>query len=211
MPVLKKIIFLFLAALLAISCKHKKPSLSGEELVELGDFIEFFPAIKLPYQVADTILLKKENDSLLINYKIFTQFVPDTLLSKVFGKGVKPKIYPIGRTTIPDAETYLLVKLVSANKRAAFIISFDKKQQYITGMPVLKTDQYASTMQSIAIDRKYTITKTVLRKNVDGSTSEGKDVYVLNVDSKNFMLIMTDALDDKPTELINPIDTLPRK
>ncbi len=25
------------------------------------------------------------------------------------------------------------------------------------------------------------------------------------------MLIMTDPLDDKPTELINPIDTLPRK
>jgi hypothetical protein len=39
--------------------------------------------------------------------------------------------------------------------------------------------------------------------------SEGKDVYVLNAEAKNFMLIMTDALEDKPTELINPIDTLP--
>ena len=43
------------------------------------------------------------------------------------------------------------------------------------------------------------------------AVSEGKDVYVLNSDAKNFMLIMTDALDDKVTELINPIDTFSRK
>ena len=36
-------------------------------------------------------------------------------------------------------------------------------------------------------------------------------MYMLNADSKTFMLIMTDALNDKVTELINPIDTLPRK
>lgn len=36
-------------------------------------------------------------------------------------------------------------------------------------------------------------------------------MYVLNADARNFMLIMTEALEDKVTELINPIDTLPRK
>ena len=29
--------------------------------------------------------------------------------------------------------------------------------------------------------------------------------------ARNFMLIMTDAMDDNVTELINPIDTFPRK
>ncbi|HNU14731.1 MAG TPA: hypothetical protein PKI55_09705, partial [Chitinophagaceae bacterium] len=65
--------------------------------------------------------------------------------------------------------------------------------------------------QSVTIDKKYTITKAVQRKNADASISEGKDVYVLNTEAKIFMLILTEALEDKVTELINPIDTLSRK
>jgi hypothetical protein len=49
------------------------------------------------------------------------------------------------------------------------------------------------------------------RRNADGSISDGKDVYGLNRETGKFMLIMTDALDDNVTELINPIDTFPRK
>ncbi len=210
MSFLKKYIFLLLAFTFVFSCKHKKPSLSGDDPVEVTDFIEFFPPQKLTYTIGDSTLLKKEKDSLLISYKIFRQFVPDTLLSKDFGKTVNPKIYPLGRIDSGE-ETYLFVKTVFANKRAAYILGFDKKQQYITGMPVLKPDQLVATIRSVSIDKKYSITKTVLRKNGDGSMSEGKDVYVLNADAKNFMLIMTDALDDKLTELINPIDTFPRK
>lgn len=210
MPVQKIYIFLLFAFAFTIGCKHKKPSLSGDEPVEVSDFIEFFPSQKLPYTIGDSALLKKVNDSMLISHKIFTQFVPDTLLSRVFGKNVKPKIYPLGRTDSDD-ETYLFAKIISGNIKAAYVIGFDKKQQYIAGMPVLRPDQYLSTMQSVAMDRRYSITKTMLRKNGDGSMSEGKDVYILNADAKNFVLIMTDALDDKLTELINPIDTFPRK
>jgi hypothetical protein len=61
------------------------------------------------------------------------------------------------------------------------------------------------------MDNRYVLTKIVYRKNPDGNISEGKDVYVLNSGAKNFMLIMTDALDDKATELTNPIDTASRK
>lgn len=212
MAVFRKYMILLLALAIVLSCKHKKkPSLSGDDPVEVTDFIEFFQPLKLSYQFADSSLQKKEKDSLLISYKVFTQFVPDTLLQKVFGKGVKPKIYPLGKAEVSEAETYLFVKAVSGDKRTAFIVCFDKEKQYITGMPVLRPDQYASTLQSVVMDREYTLTKTVLRKNPNGSMSEGKDVYILNADAKNFMLIMTDALEDKVTELINPINTLPRK
>ena len=78
-------------------------------------------------------------------------------------------------------------------------------------MTALRPDANAATRQSVTLDSKYSITRTRLRKNADGSMSEGKDVYVLNAEAKNFKLIMTDALEDKPAELINPIDTLPRK
>ena len=78
-------------------------------------------------------------------------------------------------------------------------------------MPLLAPDQYVSTRQSVLIEKNFTITKSIQRKNGDGSISEGKDAYVFNSETKSFMLIMTDALDDKPAEVINPIDTLQRK
>ena len=201
-------LFLFFIVWLA-ACKSKKASLSGNEPVEVSDFIEFFPDTKLPYQVADSTLLKKENDSLLISYEVFTQFLPDSILNLVFGKAAKPKIYPLAKNQ--GDETYLFAKAISGNKRAALILGFDKKNQFIAAMPLLTVDQLSATQQTGNMDSRYTVTKNMFRKNSDGTVSEGKDVYVLNSGAKSFMLIMTDALDDKTTELTNPIDTISRK
>lgn len=203
---------LFVAFVVMAGCKHKKkPSLSGEDPVEVTDFIAFFEPVNLSYQFTDTILQKKGNDSLLISYKIFTRFVPDSVLSKLYGNGVKPTIYALGKAEVSKAETYLFVKTATNDNKAVFILSFDNKNQFITAMTALRPDNNNATGQSFIMDKKYTITKTVTLKNADGNISEGKDVYVLNVKTKNFMLIMTDALNDKVTEIINPIDTLPRK
>ncbi len=194
------------------SCKGKKKiSLSGDDPVEVSDFIEFFQPLNPPVQFSDSSLAKKEKDSLLISYKIFTHFLPDSVLRKVYAKGVKPKIYALGKTVVPKAEQYLFVKTISADRRAYFLLAFDEKEQFIAGMPLLRPDKLSTTLQSVTLDRKYTITHTMARKNRDGTISEGKEVYVLNVAAKNFMLIMTEALEDKITELINPIDTLSRK
>lgn len=203
---------LLLCAAGVIACKSgKKPSLAGEEPVEISDFIAFFPPVKLPYEFADTLLLKKDPDSLLISYKVFTQFVPDSVLIPVFGKTIRPRIYPIGKASIKTGETYLLSKAVSGNKRAFFVLAFDKKENFLAAMPLLQAAQQAAVRQTVSLDRNLTLSKIVSRRNADGSTSEGKDVYVLNSEGKNFMLIMTDPLDDKLTELINPLDTFPRR
>lgn len=193
-------------------CKSKKKaSLSGEDPVDVSDFISFFEPVQLPYQYADSSLKKKDKDSLLISYKVFTQFVPDSILAKVYGKGIKPKIYSLGKIETSGEGSYLFIKTVVKDKKGVFVLGFDTKNQFIAGMPVLKPDQSSSTSQFVQMDKRYTITKMVQRKNTDGSMNEGKDVYVLNADAKIFTLIMTDALDEKVTELINPIDTLPRK
>ncbi|MBK6992460.1 MAG: hypothetical protein IPH34_11795 [Chitinophagaceae bacterium] len=210
----QKYLMVLTAIICLTGCKQKKKiSLSGEETVAVNDFIDFFAPLDLPLQFTDTSLLKtkKENDSLLISLKNFNQFVPDSVLQEVYAKGAKPKIYVLGKISVPKAETYLFVKTITNDKKAVFVLGFDKEQQFIAGMPVLRPDLKSATEQSISMDRKYSITKKVVLKNTDGSLSEGRDVYVLNNEAKNFMLIMTDALDDKITELINPIDTLPRK
>ena len=212
MSVFRRYLFFFLVVATFGDCKrHKKVSLSGEEPVEVSDFIDFFPAVPLPYQFTEKELEKKDKDSLLINYKVFTQFVPDSLLIKNFGKGIKPKIYPMGKAKVAGEESYLFAKAIYGSKKIAFLICFDKKEKFITGMPMLIPDQNAATQQISGIDKKLSIYKTVQRKNADSSVNEGKEVYILNTEAKNFTLILTDQLEDKPTELINPIDTLPRK
>ena len=185
--------------------------MTGDEPVTAADFVEAFRPVPLPYRLTDTLINKKDNDSLSISHTIFTQFVPDSVFTKVFGKGVKPKIHSIGKVSVNKKENYLLTKAVQGTKKAVYIFCFDKNNKFSGYLPFLIPDQTASTEQSSTIDKNFTITKSVVRRNADGSTSDGKDAYVFNSESKTFMLIMTDALDDKPAEIINPIDTFSKK
>ena len=109
--------YLLLLATLAVlaGCKHKKkPSLSGEDPVEVNDFIDFFPEVKLPFQFADTDLVKKDPDSLRISFKVFSEFVPDSSISRVFGKGVKPQFFPMGKVTASKEENIILKNSTNA-------------------------------------------------------------------------------------------------
>lgn len=208
----KNLLILLLMPALMLACKSKKKvSLSGDDPVEINDFIEFFQPLQMPAVWSDSILLKKDADSLLISYKVFTQFVPDSVLAKTLGKNAKPKLYPFGKVAVKGGETYLFVKAVHNGKKTGFLLAFSKSNAFIAGMPVLQPDQSAATAQSVFIDKRLTINKSVMRRNPDGTFSDGKDVFVLNEAANSFMLIMTEALEDKVTELINPIDTLGRK
>lgn len=208
---IKKGLFIVLAVALLAGCNRKKPSLSGEEPVEVEDFIASFTLVKPPYEMTDSLLRKKENDSALISYKVFTQFVPDTVLSKIFGKNAKPKIYPLNRVEVKDRESYLFAKAVLAEKRVGYILCFDDKNVFAGAMPLLRPDASTSTRQVSGVDRSFSIYKTIFVRRPDGSTGDGREVYVFNSDAKQFTLIMTDALDEKVKEIINPIDTLLRK
>ena len=197
--------------IILVACKHrKKVSLSGQEPVDVADFIEAFDPLNLPYQITDTAVAKKKNDTLLISYHVFTQLVPDSILNKAFGKNVKPKIYPMGKVA-SDQGHYLFVKGLSPDRRAALVLCFDKKNKFITGMSVLQPDANPATQQFFVMDKRYTLSKNIIRKNPDGTISDGKNVYVLNEPAKSFLLIMTDALDEQTIELINPIDSFSRR
>ncbi len=212
--ILRRFSIVLLLILLVSSCKDKKKTvLTGEEPVEVGDFIGSFQKLNLPFQYGDTSFLhiKKENDSFLINSKIFSQFVPDSILQSLFGKHSKPKIYSIGKVETKGAETYLFIRADNADNKSVILLIFDKKQHFANYMNMLRLDNNTTTTQSFLMDRRGTITKTITRKNADGSGNEGKDVYSYMRDENQFSLIMTDALDDKPADLVNPIDTLPKK
>lgn len=202
---------LLIAIYLLTGCGNKKkPSLSGTDEVVASDFIESFELIKPPFEVNDTSLSKKEKDSLLISSKIFAQFVPDSVLTKVFGKNARPKIY-LGKKIIEKEDNYLFAKAITADKKAMLVLCFDKKNTFKTALQLLIQDENPATTQISGINRKFEFYQSVLMKKPDGSMAEGKDVYIYNSDAEQFLLIARDALDDRVREVINPIDTLQKK
>jgi hypothetical protein len=202
---------LLVAFCLLTGCGNKKkPSLSGTDEVAIGDFIESFELITPPYEVNDTVLNRKEKDSLLIANKIFSQFVPDSVLVKVFGKNAKPKIY-LGKRIDEKDESYLFAKTIAADKKAILVLCFDEKNNFKGFLPLLVQDADPATLQISGLNRKFEFYQSVLIKKPDGSTAEGKNVYIYSTDAEQFLLIAKDALDDRITEVTNPIDTLQKK
>lgn len=177
----------------------------------VNDFIDFFKEVKLPFQFSDTDLNRRDPDSLRISYKVFSQFIPDSSIDRILGKGVKPHFFPMGKVTPSKEEEYVFVKSVNGDRKTALLVCFNKKKEFVAMMPVLQPDQNASTQQISGIDRNLSIYKIVRQKNTNGTLNEGKDVYILNKSAKNFMLILTDPLEDHPADLINPLDTLSKK
>jgi hypothetical protein len=209
---MNKFLLLLLCLFLLAACKNKKIKLADEDEVEVESFIDFFPDVELPFQVTDSLINRKPTDSSTIGYKIFTQFVPDTVITKQFGQKTKPLLYPLGKSVVKDYETYLFVHAITASKKAGYIIAFDKDNKFIAAMPLVVPDKDRSTSQFAVLDKKYSLTSISRKRNDDGTSEERKNVYVLNAEARAFTLILTDAaLPDGEQEIINPIDTFPRR
>ncbi|MDX2048259.1 MAG: hypothetical protein SFU87_15830 [Chitinophagaceae bacterium] len=195
---------------LLLSCKNKKPSLSGEDPVEVTDFIASFPEVTLPFSISDTLLRRKLKDSMLISAKVFTQFVKDTVYSKDFGKTVKPKLYVLGRVTEKKKLTYLFVKAATPAKQVAYVLCFDEQNQFKTAMPFAYAAERSASYEG-AMDRRYTISTNKTRRGGDGQLYYRKNAYVYNT-AGVFTLILTESNETVETrEIYNPIDTLSRK
>jgi hypothetical protein len=131
-------------------------------------------------------------------------------LVKVFGKNAKPKIY-IGKRIIENEISYLFAKANSPDKKAMLVLCFDNKNNFNAFLPLLVPDINPATVQISGLNRKFEFYQSVLMKKPDGSAAEGKEVYIYSSDAEGFLLIAKDALDDRVREVINPIDTLPKK
>jgi hypothetical protein len=200
-------IFLFIGM---AACTSKKKQLLDTEEVVVTEFIDFFPETKLPFHLSDTILVKKSPDSLRIGNKIFSQFVPDSVMRPVFGKQSKPQLYPIGKIIVKDGETYLLVKSAMGTKRAAYALVFEQ-DSFKAALPLVISSSTPpkNELKVANIDSRYTITTVSQRTAPDGQVLYHKDVYIYNPEGI-FMLILTESNDqaNKKGKLLNPIDTL---
>lgn len=207
-----KYLLLLLSAGIILSCKNKKPNLKDDdEVVEVGDFIDYFPETTLPFKITDTGILKKIDDSAIVSYKIFTQFVPDTVLQKEFGKTTRPVLYAIGKVKEKSPEIYLFVKAVEGKKGVGYLLAFDKKNNYLNSFPMVKSGGEKFTSSYGLLDRKFQITSFNETKKPTGETWYKRNVYVYNAAANEFTLILTEPNEEMIETVINPIDTLPKK
>jgi hypothetical protein len=196
--------------LVLFACKSKRSKTgTAEPGFTYEAFSDLFPAIKLPYQITDTALLRSK-DTTQIRSSEFAGFIADSVKNQIFTKGSKPKYYALAKIEVPKAETYYIVKAVSGSKKAALLISFDRQGKYATSFPFLVPDDDATTSQLSSIDKSFTISKNIVQKKDGELKGEGKNVYVYSADTRQFILIMTDLLDESKRDLINPIDTMPK-
>ena len=206
-----KYFFILLSAVILLSCKSKKINLQDDEVVDVADFVESFPEIILPVKLTDSGLFKKLYDSSIIGQKVFTQFVPDSILPGDFGKTSQPVLYSIGRSSEKGRETYLFVKAIQGKKAVAYLLCFDKDNKYLNSFPLVKAGfgNYSSSYG--LLDKKFQITTYQETKKTTGETWYKRNVYVYNSAANDFTLVLTEPNEEMINNIINPIDTFPKK
>ena len=202
--------YLMLLAIIACNSEKKKVQEEDETVFNYSSFSDRFKTVELPYQLTDTGLLKN-TDTGAIRSEEFLNYIPDSIKTKLVGKASKVTYVPLAHFKNGNKEKYFVLKAVSGNKTAALLTVFDKDQKFISALPLLVPDADSKTSQVSNIDKTLTISRWVTRKMPDDAVIEGRDVYAYDDATKNFSLIMTDILEDKNQELLNPIDTFPRK
>ncbi|MFN2456665.1 MAG: hypothetical protein ABR502_00545 [Chitinophagaceae bacterium] len=199
---------LFAAILLACNNQTDVVETEDDGLFNYKRFNNAFSEAALPYQLADSVLLMKR-DTISLKTLAFSGFTPDTTTSKLFGKnGVK--YYRLAKISAPKAETYYVIRAESGKKKSALIAVFDKDGKFVTSFPFLLPDSDQTTTQVSTIDKSFSVSRAIVQTLPYDVVAEGKDVYAFNSDTRQFVLIMTDVLDDNTIELINPIDTFSR-
>lgn len=170
----------------------------------------FFKEVQVPYLLSDTALLKN-NDTASLPAATVAPLIADSIRSKYFGKGTAVKYTPLARLAQKGKETYYIVKASSAAKKAALLLVFDKGNVFGASYPFLLPDADPATAQVSSVDKNFTVTKAVTLRSGSDVVGEGKEVVSYDAAAKTFPLILSDALADKPAELVNPIDTFPKK
>ena len=192
------------------SCKDKKANEGGVNGFSYESFSGKFRKSNLPYQLADTALIRN-TDTSSIRTSDLSQFITDSLKNKLFGKSAKIRYIPLYKLEKPKSEIYYIVKALSPFKKVAFLLLFSGNGQFHTVFPFLIQDNDPSTSQISSIDKSFSVSKSLIRRASNGVLKESKEVYQYNSQSNKFSLIMTDATEAINNNIINPIDSFPHK
>jgi hypothetical protein len=211
---MRLVLTIIAGTLLWSSCKDEKKPGAGGEPQAVNDFIERFAEVPLPFTVKDSVLMAKDDAKApnAITAAAFSRFIPDSVLTTVFGKNARPALYTLARAGGKNDKGYcLLVKAVTAGRKAVFLLCFDKDQQYKCAMPVLSDDADPTTAHYCRLEKNLSVTMARQQKKADQVMDEQRKVYAFD-ENIGLVLVMADPGADLTNTVVqNPIDTFPRK
>lgn len=194
------------------ACGDKPVSLSGDAPVEEKDFMAAFKKLNLPLKIADTGIMRI-TDTTVISYKVFTQFVPDTVLSSLFSKNaVKNVIKPVGKIEKENA-IYLIANFTQNKKAVLAAFLFDTKNKYISRIELLKQQNADGYAHNVSITNEPTFIMSREKTNSAGDYAYTRNGYAYSNETKNFIAVLNDTNEDtkRNNTIINPIDSMPAK
>ena len=202
--------FVFVLFIVLTGCAEKKIDLSGDTPVKINNFVAAFPKMNLPFAVADTNI-SKVADSITIGYKAFLQFFPDSTLTQIVGNQKNALIHPVGKIE-KEKENYLLANFTLSKKLTRLVVFVtDKKNKFVAAKLLLSTDGDKQYTHTVSINREPTFLISKEKTGNDNVLKFSRAGWVYN-SVGIFMVVINDSNED-PTKanIINPIDTLPRK
>lgn len=196
--------------LILLGCKEKKADLSGETTVKLSDFLAAFPKINLPFTVADSNVAKLA-DTVTIGYKAFIQFFPDSAITGIVGASRKLVIHPVGKIE-KEKEDYLLISFTTQKKISHLaVIVTDKKAKFLAIKELLSSVDNDDYTRSVSINREPTFIISREKPGKDNQLQFSRAGWVYT-SVGYFMVVINDSNEDsRKDNIINPLDTLPRK
>lgn len=194
-----------LLGFISVSCSGGKRDENG---FSYKKFSELFPSEQTSYHLSDADLLSNR-DTTVIRSTEFEKFISDSVKKKLSGKPGKIKFIALAKVKAPKNTSYFIIKAISGSKRVALLLPFTN-DQFDVVFPFLIPDNDATTTQLSSIDKSNAIIKAVSQRKRSGDVAEGKEVYQYVPEAKQFTLLLTNPL-NYTAEVINPIDTLPRK
>jgi hypothetical protein len=209
-PVMRFGLPLLCLLLLTGACREKKKDLSGETPVSVTDFISVFPKITGNYYAADTNLARI-GDTTQIGIKVLQQFFPDSILQTIQGRSKKIQIRAVGLLD-KEKENYLLLRFSIPGKNSLlWVFVLDKKNKYLAAKELLRTDNEDGYLHSISINREPTFLLSRERTTHESNLQFSRTGWVY-ANEVGFMVVVNDSNEGAArNEIINPIDTLPRK
>jgi hypothetical protein len=194
--------------LVMFSCNNHKND-KDENGFSYEAFSKLFHSSAVPYRLSDADLLSNKDTS-QIRSPQFLSFIPDSLKTALFGKTTRVRYVALANVKGSGHTSYYVVKAIGGNKRVALLMPFtDNKSDAV--FPFLVPDADPSTSQQSILDRQNAVIKNITQRQPSGVTAEGSEVYQYDVSSKRFLLALTNPIGNGTSEIVNPIDTLPRK
>lgn len=200
-----------LLLLVLLACKSKQPKMITDEDLTAADFIALADNLSYPIMVNDTLLNRKEKDSLQINLETYKTFLPDTVYQELYPKTKNLKLYLLGKSADGEKGNYVLVKSVLGKERGAQLLYFTKKSQYLGSLNIGAKLPKGKLPRYCKIDKSHSISFVQERKTPTGELWTNETIYFMN-DSGKFIIAMTNSTEDLSDIIMgNPIDTLSRK